>query len=315
MGNNILEDFLVINEKGIYCSYGDFYLDAKLPVTRSVVSHAHGDHIVAGSIDVYSTSATKSFMEHRYGKKAAQRFFTYSYENTFKIGDILLTFYPAGHILGSALILMEYKSVRYLYTGDYKLQDDPTCTTVKLVQADVLITESTFANPAVAHPDPISEILKLNETHHHIMLGAYALGKAQRLTAMINKYCPSKKVLVHHSILPFHKIYEEHGCNHWNYFPYNRKLMKDVPSDLIYIVPPLTFNSYFKAKNVIKVFASGWERLQVNNGITLFISDHVDWQDIIDTVDIVRPREIWTLHGDGRALANHYRDELFVKLL
>lgn len=315
MSEGIIDDFLVINDKGIYCSYGDFYLDATVPVQRTVVSHAHGDHIVAGACEVYCTAPTKSFMEYRFGKRAAASFLTFPYEDQFEIGKVSITFYPAGHMLGSALILLEYKGIRYLYTGDYKLQNDPTCEKAKLVQADVLITESTFANPGIKHPDPIDEIRKLNDTRYHIMLGAYALGKAQRLTAMIHQYCPQKQVLLHHNIYPFHQIYEQHGFHTWNYQAYNRKMMKDVGADLIYIVPPLTFRSYFKAKNVVKAFASGWERLQTNNHIALYISDHVDWEDILYTIDVVRPLQIWTLHGDGKDLAHYYHGQLLVKLL
>lgn len=316
MREGIIDDFLVINDKGIYCSYGDFYLDATLPVQRTIVSHAHGDHVVAGAAQVYCTMPTRSFMEHRFGKKAAiTNFSTFSYGDHFEVGGVTITFYPAGHMLGSAFILMEYRGIRYLYTGDYKLQDDSTCVKAELVQADVLITESTFANPDIKHPDPIKEIRKLNDTSHHVMLGAYSLGKAQRLTAMIHQHCPRKQVLIHHSIYPLHQIYEHYGFNDWKYQAYSRRMMKDVDADLIYIVPPLTFNSYFKAKNVVKAFASGWARLQTNNHITLYISDHVDWQDIIDTVDVVRPTQIWTLHGDGKKLEDYYRHKLFVKLL
>ncbi|HQS05939.1 MAG TPA: exonuclease, partial [Daejeonella sp.] len=92
-----------------------------------------------------------------------------------------ICFIPAGHILGSAQVLMEYKGVRYLYTGDYKLQDDATCEKIEFVKADVLITESTFADPAVQHPSVSDEIKKLNLFNHNVLLGAYSLGKAQRL--------------------------------------------------------------------------------------------------------------------------------------
>ncbi|WP_370450999.1 exonuclease [Olivibacter sp. XZL3] len=311
----ILQDFLVVDSKGIYCVYGDFFIDAKEAVKTAVVSHGHGDHVTSGSHRVFCTAPTKSFMELRYKKGAARDFRVYDYGTPFRIGEIQLTFLPAGHILGSASVLMEYKGVRYLYTGDYKLQLDPTCTPISLVKADVLITESTFANPAIKHPDPSLEVSKLNTTTYPIMLGVYALGKAQRLTAIINKHCPQKKILLHHAVLPFHRIYEEHGYVDWKYLPYGRKLIKDEPENVIYMVPPLTFNSYFKAKNLIKVFASGWKRLQSKNDMELFISDHVDWDDILNTVETVDPQEIWTLHGDGKALVDYYNGSRTVKIL
>ncbi|GAA4796081.1 ligase-associated DNA damage response exonuclease [Olivibacter ginsenosidimutans] len=311
----IKTDFLQLNEKGLYCPYGEFYLDAQRAVDKVVVSHGHGDHIVAGCREIFSTVPTRFFMEHRFGKNAGKHFHTFPYGKEFLIKEVALTFFPAGHILGSALVLMVYQGTRYLYSGDYKLQSDETCEAIQLVKADVFITESTFASPSVKHPDAIQEIKKLNAINHPILLGAYALGKAQRLTALIHTHCPDKQVLIHHAILPFHKLYDQLGALHWNYLPYNRKLMKDNPNRSIYIVPPLTFNSYIKAKNVIRVFASGWARLQKGNQLALFISDHVDWDDIIATVTWVEPKEIWTLHGDGSALQDYYNTIIPVKQL
>ncbi|MFC6101821.1 MBL fold metallo-hydrolase [Olivibacter domesticus] len=315
MKGDILEDFLKSNENGLYCTYGDFYLDASRPVKNVIVSHAHGDHISPGCSNVFCTAPTRSLMEYRLGKNAGNHFFTYSYDNALWVGNVKVTFLPAGHILGSALILMEYEGTRYLYTGDYKVQADATCEPLTLLPADVLITESTFANPKIKHPDDITEILKLNTISDTIMLGCYSLGKAQRLTALINKYCPQKIVLLHHSIVPYHKVYESYGFKDWNYLPYSRKMVKNNQQNLIYLVPPLTFNSYVRAKNVVRVFASGWEKLQNRNGIELFISDHVDWYDIIETIKTVMPKEIWTLHGDGKYLADFYEGSILVKHL
>lgn len=312
---NVLADFLESRENGLYCVYGDFYLDACKPVKNVVVSHAHGDHISPGCLNVFCTAPTRSLMEYRLGKNAGNHFFTYSYGDALWIGNVKVTFLPAGHILGSALILLEYEGIRYLYTGDYKVQADVTCEPLLLQPADVLITESTFANPLIKHPDDVAEVLKLNTVSNAIMLGCYALGKAQRLTALINRYCPQKIVLLHHSILPYHKIYESYGVNNWIYLPYGRKMMKNNQENLIYLVPPLTFNSYIKAKNVVRVFASGWDRLQNKNGMELFISDHVDWHDILETIKIVMPKEVWTLHGDGRHLAEFFKGNILVKHL
>ncbi len=311
----ILDDFLVLNAQGLYCRYGDFYLDPQCPVHLSVISHAHGDHASPGSKLVHCTEPTAVIMQHRYGKRSAQDFKIFGYHNPFFIQDIKITFVSAGHILGSAQVLMEYQGIRYLYSGDYKLQADATCERIFFVTADVLITESTFANPKTKHPADKAEIQKLNETPHNILLGAYALGKAQRINALINEYCPDRKVLVHHAILPIHRIYESFGVDHMVYQPYDRKIMKHQLEGFIYLVPPLTFNSYFRAKNLLKAFASGWERLQNLNDISLYISDHVDWEDILLTIREVNPSEIWTLHGDGHYLKEYFQDKIRVKIL
>ncbi len=307
------QEFLKLTEKGLYCKTGDFYLDPSSPVNHAVVSHAHGDHACTGNLNCYCTSATKAIMQLRYAKNAGKNFYTNT--GPFYINNIELEFFPAGHILGSAMVLLTYKGIKYLYTGDYKLQPDSTCEAAILPEADVLITESTFANPSVKHPDPVEEIKKLNHINSNILLGAYSLGKAQRLNYLISEYCPEKRVLLHYSVLPIHKLYEQFNFTPGKYEVYNRKLMKLPQKNFIYMVPPFTFDSYFRAKDVVKIFASGWAGLQKQNQEKLFISDHVDWNDILFTIEKVKPQEIWTLHGDGSALADFYKNDLPVKIL
>lgn len=312
---NILQDFIILTKTGLYCQVGDFYLDPKEPVLNAVVSHAHADHAVSGNQNVFCTKPTQLFMQMRYKKFAAADFHLKTYEEIFKLNDVKISFYPAGHMLGSAMILMEYQQVKYLYTGDYKLEPDDTCEAIKFCKADVLITETTFADPAVTHPDAITEIKKLNEVKSNIMLGAYALGKSQRLIRMMNQHCPEKKIMVHHSIMPYVKVYEDLGITLGAYQLYDRKIMKQQVEGHVYVVPPMVFNSYFRAVNVVRVFATGWKYLQQGNGLHLYISDHVDWQAIIKTIEQVAPTEVWTLHGDGKQLKAYFADKLTVKIL
>ncbi len=311
--SNILDDFLVRRTEGYYCRYGDFYIDALKPVQHDVVSHAHGDHASPGHQQVYCTEATSAFMQYRYSQQPKSSYRIYGFHQSFYFGAVEVQFIPAGHILGSAQILMSYQGVKYLYTGDYKMQEDGSCEPLESQKADVLITECTFANPEVSHPDPIAEIKKLKDRHSNIMLGSYALGKSQRITALLNEHCPELRVLVHHGIVPFHKIYEQLGGVKLTYELYNRREMKNGEPNKVYIVPPMTFNSYFRAKNVLKAFASGWKRLQQQNDIELYISDHVDWQEILTYVNQVEPQEIWTLHGDGRILESYFLNKLKVR--
>ncbi len=311
---NINQDFLSFDKNGLYCKYGDFYIDPTQPVQKAVISHAHADHAVSGNHDVYCTEATSSFMKLRYGKNAASRFTIVEYDQQFTIGTVTIMLVPAGHMLGSAQVLMEYDGVRYLYTGDYKLQPDATCEPFEWVETDVLITESTFANPAIMHPDPVTEIQKLNDIKINILLGAYGLGKSQRLINLISTHAPQKKILVHHKIVPINAIYEKMGFPPGKYQVYSRKLMKNQ-EEFVYLVPPFTFDSYLRATGVKRLFASGWKNLQVNEQDTLFISDHVDWDDILLTIKKAKPKEIWTLHGNGLHLKKQFGDDIFVKLL
>ncbi|MGN6640367.1 MAG: MBL fold metallo-hydrolase [Mucilaginibacter sp.] len=310
----IIEDFLYFDPKGLYCKYGDFYIDPQEPVKIAVISHAHADHAIAGNNEVYCTEATSAFMQLRYRKNAAKVFNMASYDKPFSIGGVQITFIPAGHMLGSAQVLMEYQGTKYLYTGDYKLQTDVTCEPIEWVKTDVLITESTFANPNVLHPDPVKEIEKLNDIKSNILLGAYGLGKSQRLIRLINDYAPQKTVLVHHSIMPLNTVYQKQGIDIGKHQLYGRKLMKEQ-REYVYIVPPFTFDSYYRATGVKRLFASGWKNLQVNQNDTLFISDHADWNDILQTIERTQPKQVWTLHGDGNHLKKHFGDSIFVKIL
>jgi putative mRNA 3-end processing factor len=311
----IIADFLILDEIGLYCSSGDFYVDPRQPVAIAVISHAHGDHAVPGNEAVFCTAATSEIMKLRYKKNSGGEFNILPYNESFEIRGVKITFIPAGHILGSAQVLLEYHGARYLYTGDYKLQTDKTCEPIVLVEADVLITETTFADPLVQHPDPVAEIQKLNAHRHNVLLGAYSLGKAQRLISLITEHCPDRKILVHYGILPINAIYEKFGFKPGVYEPYNRKLMKQPGLGYVYIVPPMTFDSYFRAKNVMRAFASGWKQLQRHNDFELLISDHVDWNDILEMIRMTKPTEIWTTHGDGKQLQKYFEGQIPIKIL
>jgi len=311
---NLREDFVYFDTNGLYCKYGDFYIDPVQPVKNAVISHAHADHAKSNNHTVYCTAATFAFMQLRYGKNAAAQSHIIGYDQPFTIGSVKLTLIPAGHMLGSAQVLMEYEGIRYLYTGDYKLQPDNTCEPLEWIKTDVLITESTFADPEITHPDPVVEIKKLNDIKINILLGAYGLGKSQRLISMINQYAPQKKILVHYKIAPINAIYEKMGFPPGRYEHYSRKLMKNQ-DEFVYIVPPFTFDAYIRATGVKRLFASGWKNLQVNAQDTLVISDHVDWNDILLTIKNTEPRQIWTLHGNGLHLKKRFGDDIFVKLL
>lgn len=311
----ILSDFLVKNDKGYYCKYGDFYLDPLQPVEIAVVSHAHADHATPGHGNTIATAATLAFMQLRYQRKMKGNCIEKDFHELFTIGDVDIEFIPAGHILGSAQILMIFRGVKYLYTGDYKMTADVTCESIESVEADVLITETTFADPEVRHPDPATEIQKIRNRGANIMLGCYALGKAQSITALINAHCPELEVYIHRNMIGFHRIYDQSGLVKLDYKIYGRREFKQGSPNKVYLVPPMTFNNYYRATGVLRVFASGWHRLQQSNDISLYISDHVDWSEIIEYIEQVKPKQIWTVHGEGGILRNYFEDKLEVREL
>lgn len=306
--------FLELTANGLYCAVGDFYLDPIKPIQTAVISHAHADHAISGHHQVYATAATLALMDLRYGKNSGKTKNTIAYHQKFTVKEVQITLVPAGHILGSAQVLMEYQNVKYLYTGDFKLQPDATCEPLEWVEADVLITETTFANPKVKHPNQVEETQKLNDVSCNILLGAYALGKSQRLIQLINQFCPKKEILVHRNIEPINRIYEKFGYLKAKYRLYDRKSIK-TDNNFIYLVPPFTFHSYIRATGLRRIFASGWKNLQTSEQDSLYISDHADWEDILLLIDKVQPQQIWTLHGNGMYLKQYFANKIRVKIL
>jgi putative mRNA 3-end processing factor len=300
----ILDDFLVFTDKGYYCKYGDFYIDAAKPVVNNIVSHAHADHARSGSINVYCTAATADFMRLRYKNQSAKNFFLHAFAEKFLINGVEISFYAAAHIIGSAQIMMEYKGIRYLYSGDIKLQEDDTCEAFQFVETDVLITETTFAKNGFKHPDAKSQIKLLEGYELPVIVGSYVLGKAQRLNSLISKLMPDTNVFIHYDILAYHRIYEKHGVEIGKYQILDKKLLKNKQKG-IYIVPPLSYQSYKIQYHYIFAFASGWDNLQENN-LKLLLSDHIDWFDLLNYIEKTNAKQIWAIHGDSKDLIDYF---------
>jgi putative mRNA 3-end processing factor len=285
---------------------GDFYLDPKKAVATALISHAHGDHAVATRGIVYCTEPTRSFMEHRFGAKLKAEFISTKYEESFSINGIVIRFFPAGHILGSAQILMTYEGVRYLYTGDFKTQTDESCEQFQYVMCDHLITETTFASPEYFHPDPVEEIKMLFSENRKVIIGAYALGKAQRLTHLISKYVPEITLFVHPDLEAYHTLYTNHGYSPGNWHSYRKKEFEEAER-AAFIVPPAYFRSY-KNNEVVRAFATGWKRSFYRCDKVLRISDHADWPGVLDMVERTKAKNIYTVHGNGEFLKEHLKD-------
>jgi putative mRNA 3-end processing factor len=311
-----IPDFIKFSSGSLYCSVGDFYLDPKNPVKNAVISHAHADHAVPNNLRVYCTPGTEAIVKLRYGSQAGKIFLTAAFHQSFEVGGVKITFFQAGHIMGSAQVLMEYLGVRYLYTGDFKLQEDSTCEPFEFIKCDVLITETTYARPTHAHPDPEEEIKKISTLKDkNILLGAYVLGKAQRLAALISSHCKDKRIVKHSSVAPYSHLYEKHNlsCGIWENA--TGDIIKNN-TNLVYIVPPTYFRRFNNNNKFYLVFASGWANLQTNCDISLNISDHADWEDILLLIQKTGPKVVLTTHGDGSHLKNYFLgSEIEIRIL
>lgn len=306
-----IENFLSYTPVGLYCAAGDFYVDPKRAVHKALISHAHSDHAVPNSGNIYTTRSTRMLMLSRYRNAMRSRFHELRFRERFTLGEVDITFFPAGHILGSSQILLEHAGVRYLYTGDFKLQADASCEEIEFVKADVLITETTFANPDYSHPEPWEEISRLNEVKEiPVMIGAYSIGKAQRLTHLLAEHVKEKKIFVHSEIARFHDVYESEGWKLGEWHPYSRQEFKEEGNG-VYIVPPRWLSRNSRNKKVFKAFATGWKRYFYQCDAILHISDHADWNGVLEMINKVGPRKIFTLHGDGSYLKKHLEGSSF----
>jgi putative mRNA 3-end processing factor len=245
-------------------------------------------------------------MMHRFGDKLKADFREVEFGRTFKIGEVNITFYPAGHILGSAQILLEYAGERYLYTGDFKVQHDPTCERYHPVKCDYLITETTFAHPDFSHPSAHAELAALLNHKSHLVIGAYAVGKAQRLTRLLHELAPERSVHVHPLITGYHKVYEEAGVHLGNWRPYSRKIFLEDTSNIL-LLPPTVFSRYDRHYGAMKVFATGWKKSYYRCDRVLSISDHADWNDLMNVIHECGAHTIFTLHGDGSLVKEQFR--------
>src|ERR1043165_6613786 len=148
------QDLLCPKPEGLYCAPGDFYIDPVRPVERAVITHGHSDHARAGHGAVLATQETLDIMRLSYGDGFARETQAIRYGEPVKIGGTTVTFHPAGHVLGSAQVLVECKGLRAVASGDYKDVPDPTCSPFELVPCDLFITEATFGLPVFRHARP-----------------------------------------------------------------------------------------------------------------------------------------------------------------
>src|SRR5689334_11314326 len=202
IGRMRFTELLCATDKGIYCPPGDFYIDPTRPVPRALITHGHSDHARRGHGSVLATAETLKIMAERYGADFAGSAQPTAFGEAHTLNGVCVTFHPAGHVLGSAQIAVEKEGTRIVASGDYKRRLDPTCAAFEPVSCAVFITEATFALPVFRHPDDRAEIRKLldsvrqfpDRTH---LVGAYALGKAQRVIALIREAGYNEPVFIH----------------------------------------------------------------------------------------------------------------------
>ena len=305
-------DILTLTPAGLYCASGDFHIDPVRKVARAVITHGHSDHARSGHGAVLATAPTLDVMQVRYGSKFTGERQTACFNEIVAHGEARITFKPAGHVIGSAQILIEVKGARIVVSGDYKRARDPTCPPFEPIPCDVFITEATFGLPIFQHPPVKDEVARLlaslrlfPERAHFI--GAYSLGKAQRLIAELREAGHDDEIFVDAATAKQCAVYESHAISLGRLSPLEGKSPFDLPGKII-IAPPSARRLFEDLEHEpVTSFASGWmrtrKRAQQGGGeLPLIISDHADWNELTQTVAEVSPGELWITHGEAAAL-------------
>src|SRR5438128_5599800 len=212
------QDILLPTAAGLCCKPGGFHIDPVRPVERAVITHGHSDHARPGHGAVLATQETLDMMQLRYGDNFARSTQAVRYGEEIRLGDVKIKFHPAGHVLGSAQIAVTCKDTCIVASVDYKDAIDPTCTPFEVVPCDVFITEATFGLPVFRHGDAADEVKKLlasvalfPERAH--LVGAYALGKAQRLIALLREARYDRTIYVHGALERLNALYRDFGVD------------------------------------------------------------------------------------------------------
>ncbi|MEX0956936.1 MAG: ligase-associated DNA damage response exonuclease [Rhizobiaceae bacterium] len=309
------EQILHTRPEGLYCPAGKFFIDPVRPVKRALITHGHSDHARAGHESVLATRQTLDIMKLRYGGGFAGTSQAIGLGRQIAIGDARVSFHPAGHVLGSAQIAVEAGGIRIVASGDYKRQGDPTAAGFEVVPCDTFITEATFGLPVFNHPKADGEIDRLlsslaafpERTH---LVGAYALGKAQRVIRLLRDRGYEKPIFIHGALEKLCAYYEGQGIDLGPLEP--ATLDKGGKSDFageIVVGPPSAFADRWARRfaDPVSSFASGWMRIrqrarQRGVELPLIISDHGDWEELTRTITDTGAGEVWVTHGREEAL-------------
>ena len=296
--------------EGIYVAPADAWVDPSRPRSRALVTHGHADHARGGHENVWATPETLAIMECRYGPQTGH---AVGYGETLRIGEVDVRFVPAGHVLGSAQIVLEHAGERVVVSGDYKRRPDPTCAPFEPVPCDIFITEATFGLPVFRHPETASEIdrllLRLHENPDRcVLVGAYALGKAQRVIMEARCRGHHDPIYIHGALQRLCDLYVEHGVQLGDLRPATGAAKEELKGRII-LCPPGALNDRWSRRlpDPITAMASGWMRIrqrarQRNVELPLIISDHADWDELTTTLAEIAPSEVWVTHGREEAL-------------
>jgi putative mRNA 3-end processing factor len=264
---------------------------------------------------VLATAETLAIMAARYGEDFAGSTQAVTYGQSIERDGVEVSLVPAGHVLGSAQAVIRTKGMTLVVSGDYKRRRDPTCPAFEPVPCDVFVSEATFGIPVFNFPDAADEVARLlksvaqfpERTH---LVGAYALGKAQRIIRLLREAGYDKPIYVHGAMQSMNTLYQRFGIDLGPLEPatVEKGTKKDFAGAIV-IAPPSAIDDKWSRRfaDPLPAFASGWMRVRARARqrqveLPLVISDHADWTELTQTISEIAPGELWITHGNEEAL-------------
>ena len=309
-------NWLEVRPEGLYCAPARAYIDPTRAVERAIVTHGHADHARPGHRAVLATPETLRIMAVRYGENFTAERQASTYGETLTVNDTRITLLPAGHILGSAQVLIEHGGARAIVSGDYKRRTDPTCATFELEPCDVFITEATFGLPVFRHPPVAGEIAKLLKSisifpERCHLIGVYSLGKCQRLIAELRRAGYDAPIYLHGALVKLSEAYEAMGVPLGDIRPVAGVAREELKGEVV-LSPPSALGDRWSRRlpDPLPCAASGWMLIRARAKqrlveLPMVISDHADWYELTATMKETGAGEIWVTHGREDALT-HY---------
>jgi putative mRNA 3-end processing factor len=302
--------------RGLFCEAGNFYIDPWQPVERALITHAHSDHARPGSAAYLCAASGATVLRHRLPEATIE---TVEYGETISVGDVRVSFHPAGHILGSAQVRLEHAGEVWVVSGDYKRAADPTATPFEPVRCHTFITEATFALPIYTWDPPaavVDEIVvwwRLNrDADQPSVLFCYVLGKAQRILAELREHA-WEPIRLHGAMAGLTDAYREAGVA----LAPTERIAEGTRGKALsraLVLAPISARGtpwMRRVANASTAFASGLMRVRgvrrqraFDRGFVL--SDHADWSSLLGTIDET---------GASRVLVTHGWSDVFARFL
>jgi len=313
-----MSNFISFTDKGLYCQVGDFYIDPWKPVGKAIITHGHSDHAYFGHKYYLCHTLTKPILQLRLGENNYQ---TLNWSEAIKINNVRVSLYPAGHIIGSSQVRLEHKGQVWVVSGDYKVEDDGISGKFEPVNCNTFVTESTFGLPIYkwkpqqeVYENIITWINKNKENGKASVLLAYSLGKAQRVLQAIKE--TTQTIFAHGAVFNMQQGLIDAGWDICRVVRVTPETPKELLKGAVVIAPPSADGTpWMKKFHPYSVgVCSGWmqvrgnaRRRNVDAGFAL--SDHADWDGLLQTVKATGAEKVFVTHGFQSAFSRYLNEE------